>query len=101
MTAGELTAALAELDPQLELLVAIGGDLVPLVGIASAGGSPYGVIHGVNKRKPTAAFTLDEQGVLGKLAGMGLNDVQIGLILGRPPEVITKKRKAMGLPNAK
>lgn len=101
MTAGQLLADLMKVDPQLDLLVAVGGEFVPLHGIAFAPGSPYGVIHGHGKRISGARFTIDEQGVLGKLAGVGLTDEQIGNIMGRPTDAIKRKRKAMGLPDAR
>jgi hypothetical protein len=97
MTVGDLRAALAHADPQLDLRIAVDGTFAPVVGVSAVAGSPFVVLRGLGKTQQSPRFSIQEEGVLGKLVTLGLSDEEIGQVLGRPPQSVERKRKALGL----
>jgi hypothetical protein len=97
MTVGQLQAELAKVDSAIELRIAVDGTFAPLVGVTAVAGSPFVVLRGQGKTQQSPRFTIHEEGVLGKLATLGLSDEEIGQVLGRPAQSVERKRKALGL----
>jgi hypothetical protein len=97
MTVGELQAALAKLDSEHNIMIALNGSFVPLIGVtAAAAGTNFVVIRGKGKIQQSKRFSIDEEGIIGHLARLGLSDDEIGEVLGRPSDSVKRKRKALG-----
>jgi hypothetical protein len=96
MTVGALQTELAKLEPQAGLMLAVNGIFVPVIGVTGAGGTTFAVIRGKGKLNQSSRFTIDEEGLLGHLARLGVSDEEIGEVLGRPAHSIKRKRKALG-----
>jgi hypothetical protein len=97
VTVGELRAALAKLDSDLNVIIALNGSFVPVTGLTPAAtGTNFVVIRGKGKLVGPRKFSVDEEGVLGHLARLGLGDDEIAEVLGRPPASIRQRRKALG-----
>jgi hypothetical protein len=97
MTVGELLGQLSKVDSETTAMIAVNGVFVPVVGVTAVAGSSFAVLRGKGKTQQSNRFTIDEEGVLGHLARLGLDDKEISEILGRPSESVKKKRKALGL----
>src|SRR5262249_33457100 len=97
MTAGQFLVELAKVDPQLDIRIAVDGTFAPVVGVTAVAGSPFLVVRGKGKDRESGHFTIHEEGVLGRLAALGLSDAEIGEVLGRSPQTVKRKRKALGL----
>jgi hypothetical protein len=85
MTVGELQAELAKMNAQDGLMIAVNGTFVPVVGVTAAAGTSFVVLRGKGKLQQSSRFTIDEEGILGHLARIGLSDDQIGEVLGVLP----------------
>jgi hypothetical protein len=90
MTVGELQAQWANLDAQLSVTIAVNGTFVPVVGLTASPSAPFVVIPGKGKLQQSNRFSVDEEGILGHLARLGLGDDEIGEVLGRASESINK-----------
>jgi hypothetical protein len=97
MKVGELLAALAKADPDLDVLVAVHGDFVSAVGVSTAPGASFVVIRGKGKTQRSSRFSVQEDGVLGHLTNLGVSDEEIAGVLGRPPESVQRRKKHLGL----
>jgi hypothetical protein len=97
MTVGDLRAELAQLDANASVMIAVNRNFVHVVGVTATRGTPFAVIRGKGKMVQSKVFSIDEEGILGHLARLGLGDKEIGEVLGRPPKAVAQKRKALGL----
>ena len=97
MTVGELAEALAKLNPQQNLLIAVDGAFAPVIGVTGADGAPFVILRGQGKKRDGSPFTVGEEGIITHLSRLGLSDEAIGEVLGRPPESVKRKRKALGV----
>jgi hypothetical protein len=97
MTVGELQAELAQMDTEAGVMIAVNGTFVPAVGLTAVPGTSFVLVRGKGKLQQSSRFSIDEEGILGHLARIGLSDDQIGEVLGRPSDSVKRKRKALGL----
>jgi hypothetical protein len=95
MNVAELQAKLASLDPELELMIALHGDFVPIAGVVSAPGSFQAVIRGRGKPQCSSRFSVQEDGLIGHLTTLGVSDQDIAVVLGRPTASVTRRKKAL------
>jgi hypothetical protein len=65
--------------------------------VTAVTGSQFVVIRCVGKTQRSSRFTLDEEGVLGKLAFSGVTDKNIAVVLGREAPAVKRKRIALGI----
>ena len=97
MTVGELRAKLDKLNSENDVMIALNGSFVPLIGVTAAGpGTNFVVIRGKGKLQPSKRFSIDEEGIIGHLARLDLNDNEGGEVLGRPGASVKRKRRALG-----
>jgi len=96
MTVGDLQNELAKLSPELTVMVAMNGDFSQVLRTASNPKSNFVVLAGKETGRPKNRFTTDEEGTIGHLVRLGLDNEEIGAILGRPADSVARKRKALG-----
>jgi hypothetical protein len=96
MTVGKLQALLAKLNTQANVLVAVNGSFVPVVGVTAASGAEFIVVRGLGRPEERRHFSVGEEGVIGHLVHLGASDQEIGEVLGRPKSTIGRKRKSLG-----
>jgi hypothetical protein len=96
MTVGDLREALATLDPQQNLLIALDGSFVPIAEVATFHGTDFSLLRGVSKIPQPKKFTVQEQGMIGHLVRLGFDNIRIGHVLGRPSKSVQASRKKLG-----
>src|SRR5262245_35179846 len=96
MNVGELQAELARLDAKWDVMIAVDGTFAPVVGVTVAPDASFIVVRGKGKMQQSKRFSIEEEGVIGHLARLGVSDIQIGEVLGRPAESVKRKRQALG-----
>ena len=77
-------------------MIAVNGTFKPVIGVTAVSGSSFVVIRGKGKTQLSKRFSIDEEGIIGHLVGLGLTDGELAEILGRPAASVAKKRKALG-----
>jgi hypothetical protein len=96
MTVGDLREALAKLDAEQDLLIALDGSFVPIAEVATIDGADFILLRGVSKTPQLRKFTVQEQGMIGHLVRLGFDNERIGKVLGRPSKSVQAARKKLG-----
>jgi hypothetical protein len=96
MTVGDLREALAKLDSQQEVLIALDGSFVPIAEVAAFDGTDFILLRGVSKTLQPKKFTVQEEGMIGHLVRLGFDNERIGKVLGRPSKSVQAARKKLG-----
>lgn len=96
MTVGDLRAQLATLDSQLDTVVILNGTIAPAIEVLVVPGAEFIVIRGKGTSPPPRKFTINEEGIIGRLARLGLSDEKVAEVLGRPTRSVAQKRRALG-----
>lgn len=96
MTVGDLREALAKLDSQKEVVIALDGSFVPIAEVASFNGTDFILLRGVSNTPEPKKFTVQEQGMIGHLVRLGFDNERIGKVLGRPSKSVQAARKRLG-----
>lgn len=96
MKVGDLREALAKLDSQLEVRVALDGSFVPVIEVAAFAGTDFVLIRGKGKTPQSTKYSIQEQGLIGHLVRLGFDNEKIGEVLGRPTKSVAGARKRLG-----
>jgi hypothetical protein len=78
MKVGDLREALAKIDSQQDVMIALGGSFVPVVQVAAFDGTDFILIRGKEVIPQKSKFTIHEQGRVGLLVRLGFNNDKIG-----------------------
>ena len=97
MTVGELQNELAKLSPDLTVMIGMNRNLSQILRVTSNPKSNLIVLGGKDMaRTKKDPFTTDEDGIIGHLVRLGLENEEIEVILGRPANSVKKRRAVLG-----
>jgi len=96
MRVGDLREALAKLDSQKDILIALDGSFVPMIEVAVLDGTDFVLLRGKGKLPQSTKFSIHEQGLIGHLVRLGFSNDKIGEVLGRSSKSVQGARKKLG-----
>jgi len=96
MKVGDLREALAKLDSDKDVLVALDGSFVPAAEVAMFEGTDFVLVRGKETTPKPGKFTVQEQGLIGHLVRLGFTSEKIGEVLGRSTKSVEGARKRLG-----
>jgi hypothetical protein len=96
MTVGELRAALAKSDATQDVTILVNSIHTPVVEVVVVPGAEMIILRGKNAAPPRQKLSINEQGLVGYLVRLGLDNDGIGRVLGRPAKSVERARKGLG-----